>query len=131
MTYRELGQMITKLSPAMQEKAERLFWHYMDAVDVYLHSHMPGSMVKDTEAQEEFRRRIEDCIDVPEQGADDFRRQIAAFCWHQQFRRKKVDWTSNFLVAEAICKFLDLDPDFVLPKDCGKFRTIDDPWEPS
>ena len=123
--------MIAELDPALEEKADKLFWHYLDAVDVYLHSHMKNSTVKDTPAQEEFRRRIEDCIDIPEQGADDFRRMISAFFWHQQFRRKKVDWRCNPRVAEAICKFLDLDPDFVLPKDQGRFRTIDDPWEAS
>lgn len=123
--------MTAKLSPAQEQKAERLFWHYLDAVDTYLHSHMKNSTVKDTPAQEAFRRKIEDCIDIPEQGADDFRRSISAFFWHQQLRSRNVDWKCHPQVAEAICNFLDLDPEFVVPQEFRRFRTIDDPWEPS
>lgn len=119
-----------------EAKASRIFWHYIDAVDIYLNSHMKGTSGnkrRDTPAQEEFRRKIEEACEVPEQGADDFRRQIAAMYGHLQLRNFKINWKSIPNLMHGIVAFVTGDPNYPLPEPTlhGRYRSIDEPWEPS
>jgi len=43
---------------------------------------------------ERLMRGIEEKIDIPEQGCDDFRRQIAAYIGHVMWHGRKFDWDS-------------------------------------
>ena len=47
-------------------------------------------------------RAVESKIDIPEQGADDFRRQIAAFIGDLAIKHKTFRWDSNSKLKKAL-----------------------------
>ncbi len=109
------------------EKA--IFDHYMHCVDCYLNEHR-HSLLKRSSARrswdESFMRRIEECMDVPEQGADDFRRTMAAFFWHRHYNKRTIAWDSNPALAKGIREYLKIHPEPELP-EYGNYRSIDAP----
>lgn len=83
---------------------ERLFTNYIDNVV----AHCEKSKVRnpytqqEVEPDERLMRSIEEKADIPEQMADDFRRQIAEFIGRQAFKKKEVKWDSNAKLARAL-----------------------------
>jgi len=87
---------------------ERLFTNYIDNVV----AHVEKTKVRnpytgaEVEPDERLMRSIEEKADIPEQMADDFRRQIAQFIGTMHFRKKEVRWDSNPKLAKALEKKL-------------------------
>ena len=87
---------------------ERLFTNYIDNVV----AHCDKTKVKnpftaqEVEPDERLMRAIEEKADIPEQMADDFRRQIAQFIGTMTMRKKEVRWDSNPKLAKALEKKL-------------------------
>lgn len=87
---------------------ERLFTNYIDNVV----AHVEKTKVRnpytgaEVDPDERLMRSIEEKADIPEQMADDFRRQIAQFIGTMHFRKKEVRWDSNPKLAKALEKKL-------------------------
>lgn len=87
------------------EKAiERLCANYIDNVMAYIN----GTKIKnpfteqDQEPDERLMRSIEEKIDIPEVGADDFRRMLAGFIGHLAHSHKEFKWDSNPQLKKAL-----------------------------
>lgn len=87
------------------EKAiERLCANYIDNVMAYIN----GTKIKnpfteqDQEPDERLMRSIEEKIDIPEVGADDFRRMLAGFIGHLAHSGKEFRWDSNPQLKKAL-----------------------------
>ena len=87
------------------EKAiERLCGNYIDNVMAYIN----GTKIKnpfteqDQEPDERLMRSIEEKIDIPEVGADDFRRMLAGFIGHLAHSGKEFRWDSNPQLKKAL-----------------------------
>jgi serine protein kinase len=87
------------------EKAiERLCANYIDNVMAYIN----GTKIKnpfteqDQEPDERLMRSIEEKIDIPEVGADDFRRMLAGFIGHLAHNHKEFKWDSNPQLKKAL-----------------------------
>lgn len=87
------------------EKAiERLCGNYIDNVMAYIN----GTKIKnpfteqDQEPDERLMRSIEEKIDIPEVGADDFRRMLAGFIGHLAHSGKEFKWDSNPQLKKAL-----------------------------
>lgn len=87
------------------EKAiERLCGNYIDNVMAYIN----GTKIKnpfteqDQEPDERLMRSIEEKIDVPEVGADDFRRMLAGFIGNLAHKGKEFKWDSNPQLKKAL-----------------------------
>lgn len=87
------------------EKAiERLCANYIDNVMAYIN----GTKIKnpfteqDQEPDERLMRSIEEKIDIPEVGADDFRRMLAGFIGHLAHIHKEFKWDSNPQLKKAL-----------------------------
>ncbi len=117
---------------------ERLFGYYASCVDHYLTVGMSDRQgyplyektrrLSDEEHQ--FMRAVEECADIPEQGADDFRRMVFAFFGHLNYNGKKITWDCNPTLAHAIQLYLKQGQP--IPKwegITGKYRSIDDDWQ--
>jgi serine protein kinase len=87
---------------------ERLFTNYIDNVV----AHVDKTKVKnpytgqEVEPDERLMRSIEEKADIPEQMADDFRRQVAQFIGTMSIKKKEVRWDSNPKLAKALEKKL-------------------------
>lgn len=87
---------------------ERLFTNYVDNVV----AHVEKTKVlnpytrQEVEPDERLMRSIEEKADIPDQMADDFRRQIAQFIGTMHHRKKSVSWDSNPKLAKALEKKL-------------------------
>jgi serine protein kinase len=83
---------------------ERLCSNYIDNVMAYIN----GTKIKnpfteqDQEPDERLMRSIEEKIDIPEVGADDFRRMLAGFIGHLAHNEKKFKWDSNPQLKKAL-----------------------------
>ncbi len=87
------------------EKAiERLCSNYIDNVMAYIN----GTKIKnpfteqDQEPDERLMRSIEEKIEIPEVGADDFRRMLAGFIGHLAHKGKDFKWDSNPQLKKAL-----------------------------
>jgi len=83
---------------------ERLCGNYIDNVMAYIN----GTKIRnpfteqDQEPDERLMRSIEEKIDVPEVGADDFRRSLAAFIGNLAHSGKTFKWDSNPQLKKAL-----------------------------
>lgn len=83
---------------------ERLCSNYIDNVMAYIN----GTKIKnpfteqDQEPDERLMRSIEEKIDIPEVGADDFRRMLAGFIGHLAHSGKQFKWDSNPQLKKAL-----------------------------
>ena len=83
---------------------ERLCGNYIDNVMAYIE----GTKIKnpfteqDQEPDERLMRSIEEKIDVPEVGTDDFRRSLAAFIGNLAHSGKEFKWDSNPQLKKAL-----------------------------
>lgn len=83
---------------------ERLCSNYIDNVMAYIE----GTKIKnpfteqDQEPDERLMRSIEEKIDVPEVGTDDFRRSLAAFIGNLAHSGKEFKWDSNPQLKKAL-----------------------------
>lgn len=83
---------------------ERLCSNYIDNVMAYIN----GTKIKnpfteqDQEPDERLMRSIEEKIDIPEIGADDFRRMLAGFIGHLAHSGKQFKWDSNPQLKKAL-----------------------------
>jgi serine protein kinase len=83
---------------------ERLCGNYIDNVMAYIN----GTKIKnpfteqDQEPDERLMRSIEEKIDIPEVGADDFRRMLAGFIGHLAHSGKQFKWDSNPQLKKAL-----------------------------
>lgn len=83
---------------------ERLCSNYIDNVMAYIN----GTKIRnpfteqDQEPDERLMRSIEEKIDIPEVGADDFRRMLAGFIGHLAHGGKQFKWDSNPQLKKAL-----------------------------
>lgn len=87
------------------EKAiERLCANYIDNVMAYINRTKIRNPLteQDQEPDERLMRSIEEKIDVPEVGADDFRRMLAGFIGHLAHSGKEFRWDSNPQLKRAL-----------------------------
>lgn len=125
-------------SPEFESKASRLYAHYCDAIERFQNAHLlpgmnPASDLTDSPRHEEFRQKVEACIDMTAYKSSWHWREVF---WHWLDKRKRkgkaYDWKQCGELRSGIAKFLGGDPTFELPPlQDQKYRTIDDPWEPS
>jgi len=108
----------------MLDKAKQVFDYYVEGIKRYLDGDGSG---------EKFCRRIEECCDIPEQGADDFRRMFVTLMWRINYDGKTITWDYNSTMAKGIRKFLNANPNELIPESIfslsKKHRSIDDSWE--
>lgn len=87
-----------------EHAVERLCGNYIDNVMAYIN----GTKIKnpfteqDQEPDERLMRSIEEKIDIPEVGADDFRRSLAAFIGNLAHSGKTFRWDSNPQLKRAL-----------------------------
>lgn len=108
LARKELDQILkTEVQKALvgdETAIERLCGNYIDNVMAYI----DGTKIKnpfteqDQEPDERLMRSIEEKIDVPEVGADDFRRSLAAFIGHLAHSGKQFRWDSNPQLKKAL-----------------------------
>jgi len=87
------------------EKAiERLCTNYIDNVMAYIKKSKVKNPYtqRDEPPNERLMRSIEEKIDVPDQGVDDFRRMIAAFIGDLAHTNQKFRWDSNPELKKAL-----------------------------
>ncbi len=83
---------------------ERLCSNYIDNIMAYI----DGTKIKnpfteqDQEPDERLMRSIEEKIEIPEIGADDFRRSLAGFIGHLAHSGKEFKWDSNPQLKKAL-----------------------------
>jgi predicted Ser/Thr protein kinase len=79
---------------------ELLFKHYTQEVDCYLSKTRRRRLPPD----EKLMRSVEDAIDIPEQGADDFRRMFMAYVGQLYLKNKPITWDCHPTLKKAIKK---------------------------
>jgi serine protein kinase len=94
-----------------EEAIVRLCSNYIDNIMAYINrSKVKNPFTgKEESPNERLMRDIESKIDVPESGADDFRRSMAAFIGDLSVRDKKFKWDSNPQLKKALEKKLFQD----------------------
>lgn len=107
LARKELDQILkTEVQKALvgdENAIERLCSNYIDNLMAYI----DGTKIKnpfteqDQEPDERLMRAIEEKIDIPEVGADDFRRGIAGFIGHLAHSGKQFRWDSNPQLKKA------------------------------
>lgn len=107
LARKELDQILkTEVQKALvgdENAIERLCSNYIDNLMAYI----DGTKIKnpfteqDQEPDERLMRSIEEKIDIPEVGADDFRRGIAGFIGHLAHAGKQFKWDSNPQLKKA------------------------------
>jgi serine protein kinase len=82
----------------------RLCANYIDNLMAYINKSKIRNPItgKDTGPDERLMRSIEEKIGIPEQGSDDFRRQIAAFIGDLAIKGKQFSWDSNPKLKKAL-----------------------------
>jgi predicted Ser/Thr protein kinase len=108
LARKELDQILkTEVQKALvgdETAIERLCGNYIDNVMAYI----DGTKIKnpfteqDQEPDERLMRSIEEKIDIPEVGADDFRRSLAGFIGHLAHSGKQFRWDSNPQLKKAL-----------------------------
>jgi len=108
LAKKELDEILkTEVQKALvgdEHAIERLCGNYIDNVMAYIN----GTKIKnpfteqDQEPDERLMRSIEEKIDIPEVGADDFRRMLAGFIGHLAHSGKQFKWDSNPQLKKAL-----------------------------
>jgi serine protein kinase len=82
----------------------RLCANYIDNLMAYINKSKIRNPItgQDAKPDERLMRSIEEKIGIPEQGADDFRRQIAAFIGDLAIKGKQFSWDSNPKLKKAL-----------------------------
>jgi serine protein kinase len=82
----------------------RLCTNYIDNLMAYIKKSKIRNKItgRDEPPNEKLMRSIEEKIDVPDQGVDDFRRMIAAFMGECQHEGKTFKWDSNTELKKAL-----------------------------
>jgi serine protein kinase len=82
----------------------RLCTNYIDNVMAYINKAKVRDKVtgQDRKPDERLMRQVEEKIEIPNQGADDFRRQIAAFIGDLAHKNKQFKWDSNPKLKKAL-----------------------------
>lgn len=82
----------------------RLCTNYIDNVMAYINKTKIKNPItgQDQRPDERLMRQIEEKISIPEQGSDDFRRQIAAFIGDLAHKGKQFKWDSNPKLKKAL-----------------------------
>ena len=82
----------------------RLCSNYIDNIMAYINKSKIKDPItgQDRKPDERLMRSIESKIDIPEPGADDFRRQIAAFIGDLAVKQKQFRWDSNPKLKKAL-----------------------------
>lgn len=82
----------------------RLCANYIDNVMAYMSKAKVRNKItgRDEPPDERLMRNIESRIKIPEQGADDFRRMIAAFIGDLAHKKQEFRWDSNPLLKKAL-----------------------------
>jgi len=82
----------------------RLCANYIDNIMAYINKSKIKDPItgQDRKPDERLMRAVESKIDIPEQGADDFRRQIAAFIGDLAIKHKTFRWDSNSKLKKAL-----------------------------
>lgn len=77
---------------------------YIDNVVAFVNGEKVQNPItkKDEKADERLMRSIEEKIDIPEQGADDYRRSLAAFIGTMATKGKQFRWDSNPELKKAL-----------------------------
>jgi serine protein kinase len=108
LARKELDQILkTEVQKALvgdEHAIERLCSNYIDNIMAYI----DGTKIRnafteqDQEPDERLMRSIEEKIDIPEVGADDFRRSLAGFIGHLAHSGKVFKWDSNPKLKKAL-----------------------------
>jgi len=108
LARKELDEILkTEVQKALvgdEHAVERLCGNYIDNVMAYIN----GTKIRnpfteqDQEPDERLMRSIEEKIDIPEVGADDFRRMLAGFIGHLAHNGKQFKWDSNPQLKKAL-----------------------------
>lgn len=82
----------------------RLCGNYIDNIMAYINKSKIKDPItgQDRKPDERLMRQIESKIDIPDQGADDFRRSIAAFIGDLSVKGKQFRWDSNPKLKKAL-----------------------------
>jgi serine protein kinase len=82
----------------------RLCGNYIDNIMAYINKSKIKDPItgQDRKPDERLMRQIESKIDIPDQGADDFRRSIAAFIGDLSVKGKQFRWDSNPKLRKAL-----------------------------
>jgi serine protein kinase len=82
----------------------RLCTNYIDNVMAYINKSKVKNKItgQDQKPDERLMRAVEEKIEIPEQGSDDFRRQIAAFIGDLAHKKKEFKWDSNPKLKKAL-----------------------------
>jgi serine protein kinase len=82
----------------------RLCANYIDNVMAYMSKAKVKNKItgRDEPPDERLMRNIESRIKIPDQGADDFRRTIAAFIGDLAHKKQEFKWDSNPLLKKAL-----------------------------
>lgn len=82
----------------------RLCTNYIDNVMAYINKSKIKDPItgQDRKPDERLMRQIEEKISIPETGAEDFRRQIAAFIGDLAHKNKQFSWDSNPKLKKAL-----------------------------
>lgn len=87
-----------------KEAIKRLCTNYIDNVMAYINKSKIKDPItgQDRKPDERLMRQIEEKIQIPDTGCDDFRRQIAAFIGHLAHENKTFTWDSNPKLRKAL-----------------------------
>jgi serine protein kinase len=87
-----------------KEAIKRLCTNYIDNVMAYISKSKIKDPItgQDRKPDERLMRAIEEKIQIPETGSDDFRRQISSFIGHLAHEGKSFHWDSNPKLRKAL-----------------------------
>ena len=87
-----------------KEAIKRLCSNYIDNLMAYINKSKIKDQItgQDRKPDERLMRQIEEKIQIPDTGCDDFRRQIAAFIGHLAHEGKIFQWDSNPKLRKAL-----------------------------
>jgi serine protein kinase len=97
---------VQKALVADEKAIERLCAKYVDNVIAYVNKEKIINPITKQfmEPDERLMRSIEEKADIPEQGADDFRRTLAGFLGTLSIRKQEFRWDSNAELKTALEK---------------------------
>ena len=97
---------VQKALVANEDAIVRLCAKYIDNLIAFINHEKIRNPItqKDVNPDERLMRSIEEKIDIPEQGADDFRRSIATFMTTLRHKGKEFSWQSNPELKRALEK---------------------------
>lgn len=110
----------------------RMFVNYLDNIFAFINNEKIRNEYTGEyeEPNERLMRSIEEKIDVPEQGVDDFRRSIAAYVGHLKHNKgeKALRWDSNPELAKALeLKLFEETKDTIKLSSLTKITGVIDP----